>query len=275
MEHLSGCMIGRGGVTPENMLRELPDDELEAFAIAVTSHLDAGGAWLLRAVEELDRRSIPDRRHMLTTRQWLKRFCQMTGSAASSVVSSARALAHLPTVAKRAEVGEIPAENVRRIAAAYRSHPDDFELHEPVFADIATYLDARDLRRAIGHWEQQVDRESAVRECADRRSRRRMSLQQTIDGMWHHEGWYDSESGHIIATALHALADAGNLADTASVRTIGAGSDTPNTSQPNGWIAGRTLSAWWMHWSTSAASRSTMPVMSRPLAATSRTSRSP
>ena len=131
----------------------------------------------------------------------------MTGAAASGVVASARSLAHMPDVAKRAEAGEIPSENVRQIVAARRYLPAEFPLHEPVFADIATYLDARDLRRAIEHWRQQVDHATVVGECADRRARRRMTLQQTVDGMWHHEGWYDPESGHVIAAALRAVTD--------------------------------------------------------------------
>ncbi len=211
MEHLWDCAIGGRATSPEAVLGILSDDELEVFTKDVKRHVDASHAWLLRAVEELDRRKVPERRHVLTTRQWLKRFCRMTGAAATAVVASARSLAHMPDVAQRAESGGIPHENVRQIVAAQRRHPEAFPLHEPVFADIATYLDARDLRRAIGHWQQQVDQAASVGECDVRRARRRMTLAQTVDGMWHQEGWYDPESGHVIATALRAFSDAGHL----------------------------------------------------------------
>ena len=218
--HLGNCAIGGTAASPEAVLAQLSDEELEAFTKDVKRHVDAGHAWLLRAVEELDRRQVPERHHVLTTRQWLKRFCRMTGAAATAVVAGARSLAHMPDVADRAEAGEIPHENLRQVVAARTRHPEAFALHEPVFADIATYLDARDLRRAIGHWQQQVDHALVVGECDDRRARRRMTLQQTVDGMWHHEGWYDPESGHVIAAALRAVSDPG-LIDPDDRRTHG------------------------------------------------------
>ena len=211
MDHLLECAISGAAGAPATLLDQLGDDDLERFTIDLKQHLDAGNAWLLRAVEELDRRRIPERTHILTTRQWLKRFCQMTGAAASTTVMCARSLVHMPDVAKRAEVGSVPSGNLTQIAQARRRHPEEFEIHEPVFADVATYLDAREMRRVIGHWEQQVDHADAVRRCTDRVQRRRMSLHQSIDGMWHHDGQYDPESGHIVAAALHSRVDPANL----------------------------------------------------------------
>jgi hypothetical protein len=126
----------------------------------------------------------------------------------------------MPNVAKRALEGEIPADGLRRLAGVQRRYPDDFPLHEEVFADAATYLDPRDLRRAIDHWRQQVDHAGVLDETRDRVAHRSASIGCTIDGMWHLDAWLDPESGSTVAAALRAQADPGNILP-GDVRTHG------------------------------------------------------
>ena len=211
MEEPFPQIIARALGDPDRTLDELDDVHLEDFTIRLQTHQRSLDALFLHAVAEVDRRGIADRTWALSTRQWLRRFCRHTASVAGSTVQVARRLATMPNVAKRAMAGEIPAANVRQIAAAQRRHPDAFPLHEETFADIAATLDARDMRRAIDHWEQQVDHASALGDIAGRRHRRRLGVSQTIDGMWHVEGMLDPECGHVVATTLRAHADTGNL----------------------------------------------------------------
>ncbi|MCL1599843.1 MAG: HNH endonuclease, partial [Actinomycetia bacterium] len=100
---------------------------------------------------------------------------------------------------------------VRLLTQAHDRHPDEFRGHETVFADIATYLDATDLRRAISHWEQQVDYAGSLDDTDTTRQRRRFSFNKTYLGMWNATGDLDPESGHVIATALHSHTDPTNL----------------------------------------------------------------
>ena len=209
-------LIAREG---SDHLARLSDDEVEGAVLALKEHVGAANAALHRAIAELDRRAIPDRTHVLSTKQWLKRFCRLTGAEASHAVSTARALDAMPTIAKRADAGEIPITHLRRLTAARRRHPSEFELHEPVFADAATYLDASELRRAIDHWAQQVAGDASV-DSAKLVARRRLSINQTFEGMWHIDADLDPESGHTVATVLRAHADPGTI-DPSDTRTHG------------------------------------------------------
>ena len=219
MTNNASCYVKH--ITEEGIdhLARLSDDEVEGAVLALKEHVDASNAAMHRAIAELDRRAIPDRTRVLTTRQWLRRFCRLTGAEAARTVTTARALDAMPTVAKRADAGEIPIGHLQRLAAVQQRYGDDFALHEPVFADVATYLDASDLRRAIDHWRQQVSLEAEV-DAKKQVSRRRLSLGQTFEGMWHLDADLDPESGHIVATVLRAHADPGAL-DPADNRSHG------------------------------------------------------
>ena len=203
-----------------NELGRLDDEQLEQVAIDLQTLVRKVDTALAHAVGELDRRAVPDRRYALSTKQWLRRFCRQAAAEAAATVAAARGLPGMPNVAKRALEGEIPADGLRRLAGIQRRYPDDFPLHEEVFADAATYLDPRDLRRAIEHWRQQVDHAGALDETRDRVAHRSASIGRTIDGMWHLDAWLDPESGVTVATALRAHADPGNI-DPGDLRSHG------------------------------------------------------
>lgn len=218
MENDRTCYVERIAREGIDHLARLSDTEVEGAVLALEEHVNAANAALLRAVAELDRRAIPDRTRVLSTRQWLKRFCRLTGTEASRTVTTARALDAMPTVAKRADAGEIPVTHLRRLASARVRHRDEFALHEPVFAEAATYLSAYELGRAIEHWRQQVTGD--VGGAAELVERRRLSINRTFEGMWHLDADLDPESGHAVATVLRAHADPGNI-DPSDTRTHG------------------------------------------------------
>lgn len=211
MEGLHSCIVSGSAGHPGQVLDRLTDHDLEELTVALQTHVRAADAWLVHAIAEVDRRRIPNDTYALTTRQWLRRFCRQTASDAGSTLKAARRLAAMPNIAKRALAGEIPPSSVRILSAASARHPEAFAVHEETFADTASYLDTRDLGRAVDHWRQQVDHAAVVRDIGRRRDRRRAAIHQTIDGMWHHEGLYDPESGHTISAALRARVDPWNL----------------------------------------------------------------
>jgi len=160
---------------------------------------------------ELDRRNLCDLDDRLTTTQWLRHNTRMTVSEASGTVKTGLAMAHMPTITPRALDGEIPARSLQLLAQASDKHREAFSAHEPVFADVATYLGVKDMRQAINHWEQQIDYPTALEETRQAEQRRSVHLSQTMNGAGDLSGTLTAEGYLTVKTALDAHADAGNL----------------------------------------------------------------
>lgn len=192
-------------------LSHVHDDDLETSIVELKRHIDAARARLALRIAEYDQRGLARERHVLTTKQWLAHRTRMTKSAASTILRTGRALAAMPTVAPAAQAGVITAGGVRLLAAASLRHPEAFANHEEVLGDVATYLDPKDLRIAVRHWEQQVAYPDVATEVAAMRRRRRLSVNQTLDGMWAVSGELDPESGHVVSTAIRAMSNPANL----------------------------------------------------------------
>ncbi len=205
------CPVSSEMGSPGDVLGRMSDEEVEQALLALQRHLNATAAWFHHAVAEFDRRHVADREYVLSTKQWMRRFCRMSASTAATTVRTARALDDMPIVAKVARAGDLTEAAIRQIASARDRHPLEFPLHETVFADVGTYLGPSDLRTAIEHWSQQVDDASLIRPIDAQRRRRRLSMSQTYEGMWSLSGMLDAEAGHTLATALRAIADTGNL----------------------------------------------------------------
>lgn len=187
------------------------DDTLEASIVELARHTAMAQAELAVRVAELDRRQVPQTRHHLSTTGWLKHHTSMSTTEASGTVKTARALAHMPSVTKKALAGDIPLRSVQLLAQARDRHPDEFVTHEQVFADIATNLSVNDLRRAIGHWEQQVNYDEALTDTAKRDQLRGFHHNQTYEGLWATHGTFTPEGGHIIKHAVDAITNPQNL----------------------------------------------------------------
>ncbi len=187
------------------------DDDLEEAVIGLKKAIDAQNAGLLLLIAEFDRRKIASTEYELSTTAWLKYRCRMSATEASGTVKTARALAGMPSVAEQAVAGNVVQSAVKLLARARDTHPVEFTGHEAVFADIATYLDPGDLRRAVSHWEQQVDFPGALADTESMRRSRRFYFNKSYRGMWSATGDLDPESGHIISTALRSLTDPANL----------------------------------------------------------------
>lgn len=195
----------------QDHLDGLFDDELEQSVVDLKRLIDASSAQLLVLIAELDRRQIPRSEHELSTTAWLMHFCRMAATEASGTVKTARSLTLMPQITEQAVAGNITPNGVKLLALARDKHPDEFTEHETVFADIATYLDARDLRQVLSVWEQQVDFPAALEDAESARLRRRFYFNQTYEGMWNAAGDLDPESGHVISTALRSQTDPANL----------------------------------------------------------------
>ena len=225
MNHLPRDLPGDG--LGEEMAEDLTlhfdhvfDDDLEASIIEDKKALDAGHARFALKVAEFHKRQIADRDHALSTRSWLRHTLRMTGRDASALLHQGRALTQMPLVAEIALAGDVTSDGLKILTAARNRQPEAFGLHEPVFADIATWLDTRDLRKATSHWEQQVDHDGAVALVEAQHNRRQLSHHQTFDGMWAGTWDLDPQGGHVVDTALRSHVDPSNL-DPEDSRTVG------------------------------------------------------
>jgi uncharacterized small protein (DUF1192 family) len=192
-------------------LAAIDNDELETSIVDLHRRIEAQQAQLLLRIAEYDSRDLGRLRHLLTTAGWLRQALRLTSAGASRLVRTARTLARVPSIAAEAAEGRITSDGLRLLTLARNRHPDRFGDHEEVFAEIATYLTTKELRQAIEHWEQQVDFPSAIERVRDQRRRRRLSLSQTWEGMWHLTAELDAETGSVIDTAIRTIVDRENL----------------------------------------------------------------
>jgi len=137
----------------------------------------------------------------------------MTGAEASGTVNTARAMAHMPTVVEHALAGNVPSRSLQ-----LDRHRDEFLDHEAVFGDIATYLSVTDMRRAINHWEQQINYPKALQDAQHAEKLRALYLAQTIHGVGDIKGTLTPQQYLTVKTALDAHSDPFNL-DTDDRRT--------------------------------------------------------
>jgi len=187
------------------------DDELEQAVLGLKKSIDAQNTELLMLIAEYDRRKISSTEYELSTTAWLKYQCRMSATEASGTVKTARALAEMPDITEQAIAGNVVQSAVKLLARTRDIHPEKFAEDETMFADISTYLNPGDLRRAVSYWVQQVDYPTAFDDVESMRRSRRFYFNKSYQGMWAATGDLDPESGHVIATALRTLTYPANL----------------------------------------------------------------
>ena len=196
---------GPSGSAYRDLLAEVGamfDDVLEKATVEAKMDADRANARLLVLANELDKRRVTETAHALSTTAWLRHRCRMTPREASGTVKTARALASMPQVAEEAVTGQIVTSGVKLLAMARDRHPDEFVHHEEIFADAATYLNAKDLRIAVEHWNQALDFDAALNDAEDDASRRELFFNQSYQGKWDMQGRFGVADGQVIHTAL-------------------------------------------------------------------------
>jgi hypothetical protein len=185
-------------------LDAMSDDVLDKATVELRSSINAAHAQFALQVRELERRDVPRLDHGLTMTGWLKRYCQMTSVEASGTVKTARAMGHMPTVTDNALGGSVPPRSLQLLGQARDRYKSEFVDHEEVFGDIATYLSVKDLRKAIGHWEQQVSFVDARERAAHHEGLRSLYLAEMMDGMGDIKGSLSPEIFHTVKTVIDA-----------------------------------------------------------------------
>jgi uncharacterized protein DUF222 len=197
--------------TIKDSIGRLTGADLKRTVVAARRLIDRTHAELVLLVAELDSRQLPELDERLTTTGWLKYHTRMTAAEASGTYRTARVVPHMPTVIGNAIKGEIPARSLQLVAQARDKHRDEFVVHEEVFGDIATYLSVQDMRRAINHWEQQINYPKALQDAQHVDKLRSLYLAQTIDGVGDIRGTLTPQQYLTVRTALDAHSDPFNL----------------------------------------------------------------
>jgi hypothetical protein len=196
------------------------DELIECFkdADAAQSELDAVRTTLVRRAHE---RREAEADGLRSTAAWIEKH---TGTPAQTTREHLRVgerLAHLPTVAKWLDAGEISYSKVRAMTAVWS--PDVADLmrrDEQLLLEQSQTLNVRDFTRAVRYWRLCAtdDDPQSLRQWETRRA----YLSATLDGVHHLQAVLDAESGHDFAAVLDDIDHELWLADQAAARAAAA-----------------------------------------------------
>lgn len=183
------------------------DDDLAESIVDLRRRIDGLEAEWLRRVAELDGRHGFEREGFASMASWLAARCRLGWGTARSRVALARALRSMPITAAAHATGDLDTRRVSHLVAAHDAHPGPFSADEMTLVEVATTLDSGELRRALDHWRQALDYDAALEDTNHLHQQRRLHISQTFAGMFRIDGDLDPEAGHIVMTALRAIAE--------------------------------------------------------------------
>jgi hypothetical protein len=189
-------------------LRAVDDDALETDLGEVLRAADLLHGEALRRIAEVERRGTFVRDGHLSVSSWLAQRFRMAFSVAANNVRAARALRSMPATRRALASGEIGAAALNALVRAREVHPDDFDGAEPLLVEAAGRLGVGDLRRAIVHWRDVIDRQQIERDELARFDRRRLHVSSTFEGIGRVDGDLDPETTEVLITALRSVMDA-------------------------------------------------------------------
>jgi Domain of unknown function (DUF222)/HNH endonuclease len=144
-----------------------------------------------------------------STAGWLRNRLRMGAGAASSAVTTARAVFRGPltSTAQALTSGELSVAHAAALAHGTHDLPTQVAADaEPVLVEAARRLDPPRLRRVLGHLRQVADPDGADREAERRHQRRGLWLAPTWEGMVALQGLLEAEAGQLLLAALEPLA---------------------------------------------------------------------
>jgi hypothetical protein len=233
-------------------LGRLPDAARAERVLGLRRLLDRlEGHWLgeLAAVDARGAAGAEEGLEAASTASWLRSRLRMGATAASGLVSTARALFRGPLTgtARALTDGELSAAHATVLAHGTQDLPAHTTAEaEPVLLEAARRLDPPRLRRVIGHLRLVADPDAADAHTERQHQQRGLWLAPTLDGMVAVDGLLEPEAGQSLLAALEPLAWPSWPA--AAWRAAGcprpAGS-APSSSSPSTWTACWAATAVW------------------------------
>jgi hypothetical protein len=209
-----------------------------------TRRLEHVNSSLVGAVESSGTWSLDGHRTLAT---WLRARTAGSRAHLAVTVRNSRALRHhLPHTATALAAGRIGADHVSVLTKHVLSNPRLVDLVadpqiETMLLTHAEQHDASNFDVIIRRWATQADPAAADQAWQDPTRREHLAISPTLGG-WHLVGWLDEPSGHLVRTAMDAIAssqrhagDGLTIAErraaalvTASHKVLTDGSVTPN-----------------------------------------------
>jgi len=192
-------------------LADVANRQLEDDLVELNLQITRLSAQRSRRLAEIDRRGTYEDLGYLSTTSWVRDRCRISAREATKQLHRTRSLAQMPATSAAYEAGALDTPVVDLLASARKRHPDVFVEHESGLVEEAARLTPRDASRLIAYWRQALDHDDS--DGAMQRSRRRLSVASTFEGMVHGEFELDPEGGEAVIAALRALSETTDESD--------------------------------------------------------------
>ena len=191
-----------GQLDPEGLC----DEELRDAVVELAKLRDAFTAAEARINRAFDVRRVYTADGARSAAAWLARTTRAPKTECGARLRLGRVCDELPVAAEAWAAGEIGAAHVRRLARARnRRTAELLRRDEPMLVDHARTLTFSDFERDVDYWFQHADPDGADEDEMERRSRRRLSLDETFTGTFSGHMLLDPVSGAIVSAELRRL----------------------------------------------------------------------
>ncbi len=186
----SGASNYGDGESMEVLHRSL--SQYEAFVTEAAAAYDASEEWAFDGAK--------------TSSAWIAARCALPKGKARRRVALGKALRRLPECAEAWREGRIGADQARAIASARRCRTEGaIERDEAMLVSFASSLGFEDFYRALSYWKQLADPDGSDATEADKRGRRHVYLDASIEGMYLGQITLDPISGASVAGELERI----------------------------------------------------------------------
>jgi hypothetical protein len=181
--------------------------EVEAIVAMVRRKVQMD-ADLARAVAEFEVSGAWQASGAVSTRAWLVHHCHLSRTEARRQVRFGRALRSLPLVDAAFAEGAITADHVGVLLALdHGVTREPLHHQEQLLVDLARTYTFDQFKRLMAYWRQGNDPDGTDDEAEERRNRRDVHLNRSLDGMWLGRMVFDPVSGTTVAHELERLGD--------------------------------------------------------------------
>ena len=141
-----------------------------------------------------------------TAAAWLTATTKTPRGAIGSLLWLGREVAFMPLVEEAWRAGDLTEAHVRRLARVRNPRTClRFGDDEALLVHLASTLTFSDFDQAVSYWQQMADPDGAAEDDMERAARRRVSLDETISGMWSGSVLLDPIPGTVVARELRRL----------------------------------------------------------------------
>ena len=153
------------------------------------------------------RRGVPEAQGFASPTAWLIAATGEPAAVCRSRVRVALDLQQMNRTRQAFAAGDLSGCRVRLLVDAWADSPDLFRRDEPLLVEQARTLSARAFPLALARWRRLADPDGARADAEQAFARRRLHISATWKGTVRLDGDLDPESGQIVLTAIHSLAE--------------------------------------------------------------------